>query len=122
MTDLRNRCFKLVQQIVTLRDPRCQRCRDLYRPVSGHHVLGRKNLPFNTEGCLALCHECHDGWARKYPFAARELLIHCIGNDRYSALAAEAAKIKRLRGDDLLEIATGLGKELADLKEKVKEE
>jgi pyruvate-formate lyase-activating enzyme len=119
MNDLRNRCFRLLQQIVTLRYPRCQRCGAV--PVVGHHVFGRKNLPFDTQGCLSLCLECHT-WAHRNVYFAKNLLQEVIGECPFYDLEASASKIKRLRGDDLLDIATGLGKELADLRERVKEE
>lgn len=116
MNKVEKRCFSLIQQIVCRRNPFCQRCGAT--PVSGHHVMGRRNhgSAFEPDSCLALCVSCHDGWARTWPLECQDLLREKIGAERYVYLAALSRETSRLREKDFREIAEGLKKRLEKVK------
>ena len=113
------KCFRLVQEIVCLRDRVCQRCCAM--PISGHHCFGRRNhsTAFEPDSCLALCPSCHDGWARKCPQGARDLLGATIGEERFTHLEFLSKQVVRLRPKDFSDIAAELGKRLERMRGKV---
>jgi ribosomal protein S27AE len=115
MNALKHDCYALIQEIVCKRDKVCQRCGR--NPISAHHVFGRKNhgSAFEPDSCLALCAECHDGWARKCPQEAKDLLRTRFGEERYTYLAFSSREVCRLRDSHFRQIRerlTALAKEI----------
>jgi 5-methylcytosine-specific restriction endonuclease McrA len=118
MTFNEKKCFRLVQEIVCLRDRVCRRCG--MTPISGHHVFGRRNhgSSFEPDSCLGLCPDCHDHWARTWPLEVQDLLREKIGEERYNYLARLSSQTVRLREKDFRDIAIKLGRKLAEMKGK----
>lgn len=118
MTAAEKKCFRLIQEIICLRDRVCRRCGGV--PISGHHVFGRRNhgSAFEPDSCLGLCSDCHDHWARIDPHDCHDLLREKIGEERYNHLAYMTSQTVRLRETDFRDIAIGLGKILTEMKGK----
>lgn len=116
-----NICFRLAQEIVCERDRVCQRCGNTPYCISGHHVFGRRNhsTAFEPDACLGLCVSCHDGWARKCPQEAKDMLRAKIGEERYIYLEALSRETVRLREPDFKAIAVELSIKLERMRGKV---
>ena len=114
MKTSKKNCFVLFQQVGLTINPFCQRP-GCGRPSSAvHHVFPRRNLgtAFESDNGLSLCNEDHDGWARKCPQEAHDLLKRKIGEERYVYLEALSRETVRLREADFKAIAVELQKEL----------
>ena len=125
MKAVEKRCRALWQQIVTLRDGRCLRCGHVSPDGGemqnvGHHPFRRNKMgsAFDPDAGILLCPVCHDGWARKFPQEARDLLKRKIGEERYIFLEALSRETVRLREADFKAIAVELQKELAEMRGK----
>ena len=115
MNKSEKKCFSLIQQLVTTRNPLCQMCGDV--PVSAHHVFGRRNhrSSFNPDSCLSLCVNCHQ-IAHTTPQEAHDLLHTIIGGDKYAHLSFLSQQVTRLRDKDYLDISIELGQKLISMK------
>ena len=117
MKPIEKKCFRLVQEIVCLRDRVCRRCGAT--PISGHHLWSRRNhsTAFEPDSMLGLCLDCH-ARAHNNPKDCQALLREKIGEERYIYLEALSRETVRLREPNFKAIALDLQSKLAEMRGK----
>ena len=80
--------YKLIQEVVVVKDKVCQRPGCNRQADCGHHVWKRNRLStaFLHEAVVGVCTQDHTGWAHNKPKEFKQFMIERLGEDRYYEL------------------------------------